>query len=259
MLGLATALTLALLTTADPTGLPSSPPAQVPAATDADILAEVREGMQATDSDGFMAALAASFPDDYAAFEQRLIDEIKAGTLDQTTATSMSAEFSSAIVSRHLDRVVQAGTEDLLRLSSARMALMEALQQGHAAACHEFVEAGLAPDRTNELGLIPQQAMARLSRAVIGIISQPPQGVTHPEPPPEVWEQIGRRYAESGGDPGWLTTLFGNQNYAGQSHGERCANAVLWETAVNGAAPEVRAYYISALYVVPPAPAVAAP
>lgn len=259
MFGLATALSLALMATPDPTVLPSTSPAQGAAATDAEILAEVRQGMLAADSEGFMSALAANFPDDYAAFEQRLLDGIKAGTLDPVAAASMSAAFSSTIMSQHLDRVVEAGTEDLLVLSTARIALMDALQQGHAAACHEFVEAGLAPDRATELGRVQQRALARLSRVVVDIISQPPQRGTHPEPPQEAWEQIGRRYAEAGGDPNWLNALFGSQDYAGQSHTDRCANAVLWETAVSEAAPEVRAYYISALYVVPPASAAVAP
>lgn len=257
MLGLVTALSITLLATPDPSGLPPTSPAA--AATDAEILMEVREGILSADHEGLMAALSANFPEDYAAFEQRLLDRIKAGTLDPVTVSSMSSDFSSAIVSRHLDRVVHAGAEDLLALSAARIALMGALQQGHAAACHEFVEAGLAPERSTELGRDPQLAMARLSRVVVDIISRPPQGATHAEPPAAVWEQIGRRYAASGGDPGWLAALFGDQNYAGQSHADRCASAVLWETAVSEAAPEVRAYYISALYMVPPAPAAVAP
>lgn len=257
MFGLVTALSLALMATPDPTGLPST--SLAPGATDAEILTEVREGMLSADSEGLMAALSANFPEDYAAFEQRLLDGIRSGTLDPVTAASMSADFSSTVVSRHLDRVVQAGSEDLLRLSAARIALMASLQQGHAAACHEFVEVGLAPERSAELGRDPQLALARLSRVVVDIISRPPQGATHAEPPQEAWERIGRRYAETGGDPDWLNALFGDRNYTGQTHADRCASAVLWETAVSEAAPEVRAYYISALYVVPPAAAAAAP
>ena len=241
MLGLVTALSLALVATPDPTTLSAIQP--TPAVqSDTQILASIRETVAGTETGSVLAVLATGFPEDYAAFEQRMLARARTGTLDAAAMDSMAAEFASMMMTRHLSRVVEARTE------------------GHAAACHEFVEAGLSPDRIAELGLGASHGLETLSRAVIALIAQPPRGVTHSEPPITAWETIGRRYAELGGNPAWVAALFGDRNYRGQSHGERCASAVLWETAVSEAAPEVRAYYISALYVAPQAPAtVAAP
>tara|TARA_R110002124_G_scaffold99239_1_gene245024 strand:+ start:260 stop:1057 length:798 start_codon:yes stop_codon:yes gene_type:complete len=258
MLGLVTALSLALVATPDPTTLSAIQP--TPAVqSDTRILASIRETVAGTETGSVLAVLATGFSEDYAAFEQRMLARARTGTLDAAAMDSMAAEFASMMMTRHLSRVVEARTEDLVALSSVRLEMMKALQQGHAAACHEFVEAGLSPDRIAELGLGASHGLETLSRAVIALIAQPPRGVTHSEPPITAWETIGRRYAELGGNPAWVAALFGDRNYTGQSHGERCASAVLWETAVSEAAPEVRAYYISALYVAPQAPATVAP
>lgn len=255
MLGLVTVLSLALLGTPDPTALPVPSPVQ----SDTQILTSIRETVADSETGSVLAVLATGFPEDYAAFEQRMLARARAGTLDAAAMDTMGADFASAMMTRHLSRVVEARTEDLVGLSSVRLDLMKSLQQGHAAACHEFVEAGLSPARIAELGLGASRGLETLSRAVITIIAQSPRGVIHPEPPAEAWEAIGRRYAEFGGDPAWVGALFGDRNYAGQTHVERCASAVLWETAVSEAAPEVRAYYISALYVVPEVPATVTP
>jgi hypothetical protein len=249
MFGLVTALTLALIVTPDPTALPQSP---VPV-SDADILAGLRQQLAGSDTGGVLVTLASGFPEDYATFEQQLLERARAGTLDPAGTETLGSAFASAMVARHMDRVVQAGTDDLIALSTVRMALMNTLQQGHAAACHEFVEAGLTPGRIAELGLAASQGLEQLSTQVVDIIARPPRGVVHPEPAAAAWEQIGRRYAELGGDPAWITALFGDRDYSGQTHAARCASAVLWETAVSEADPEVRAYYISALYIVAPA------
>jgi len=256
MLGLVTALSLVLTATADPTALPTTP---VPAASDTQVLASIRASQAGTETGRVLAILATGFPDDYAAFEQQMLARARSAPLDAEAIDTMGAEFASTMMSRHMGRVVQARTEDLVGLSSVRLDLMKALQQGHAAACHEFVEAGLSPARIAELGLMSSRGLEDLSRAVIAIIARPTGGVTHPEPATGAWETIGRRYSEMGGDPRWIEALFGDRNYAGQSHTERCASAVLWETAISEAAPEVRAYYISALYVAPQAPAAVTP
>ena len=257
MFGLVSALSLVLMATPDPTALPTTPaPANV---SDAQIITSIRTVVAGTETGKVLDTLAAGFPDDYAAFEQRMLTRARSTPLDAETIEAMAAEFASTMMTRHMGRVVQARTEDLVGLSSVRLDLMKALQQGHAAACHEFVEAGLSPARIAELGTASSRGLEGLSQAVIAIIARPPSGVTHPEPPTEAWETIGRRYADTGGDPRWIEALFGDRNYAGQSHVQRCASAVLWETAVSEAAPEVRAYYISALYVAPQAPAAVAP
>tara|TARA_R110002167_G_scaffold63058_1_gene177872 strand:+ start:5006 stop:5773 length:768 start_codon:yes stop_codon:yes gene_type:complete len=253
MFGLVTALTLALLATPDPTGLPSTPVPE--AVSDARIMTSIRQAIAGTETGKVLAVLAPSFPNDYAALEQQMLARARAATLDPVAINEMGAAFASNIMARHMDRVVQASTTDLVALSSVRLDLIKALQQGHAAACHEFVEAGLSPVRIAELGVDGSRSLERLSQAVIGIIARPPGVTPHPEPATEAWEAIGRRYADMGGNPVWIAALFGDRNYSGQSHADRCANAVLWETAVSEATPEVRAYYISALYVVPPAPA----
>ena len=262
MFGLATALSLVLMATPDPTALPTAPlsGSTQPVRTDAQLLTSIREALAGTETDSVLSVLATGFPDDYAALEQRMLVRARAGTLDTAAIDTLGAEFASTMMTRHMDRVVEARTGDLVALSAVRLDLIKALQQGHAAACHEFVEAGLTPDRISELGVVASRGLEALSRAVITIIAQPPRAVAHPEPATEAWEQIGHRYAEMGGNPAWIGALFGDRNYAGQSHAGRCASAVVWETAVSEAAPEVRAYYISALYVAPPAePAVTTP
>ncbi len=257
MFGLVTALSLALMATPDPT-VPSSTP--VPATvSEAQMMTAIRAAVADTESSAVLAVLATGFPEDYAAFEQQMLTRARSSSLDAGTIEAMGAEFASTMMSRHMGRVVQARTGDLVGLSSVRLDLMKTLQQGHAAACHEFVETGLSPARISELGSAPSRGLEVLSRAVIGIIARPAGGVTHAEPPTGAWEAIGRRYADMGGDPRWVEALFGDRDYAGLSHAQRCASAVLWETAVSEAAPEVRAYYISALYVAPQAPAAVTP
>jgi|GEM_PF-2971391 len=262
MFGLATALSLALLATPDPTALPTAPRIESTQTvrTDAQLLTSIREALAGTETGSVLSVLAAGFPDDYAALEQRMLVRARAGTLDAAALDTMGAAFASTMMTGHMDRVVGARTEDLVALSAVRLDLLKALQQGHAAACHEFVEAGLTPGRIAELGATGSRGLEVLSRAVITIIAQPPRSVAHPEPTIEAWEPIGRRYAEMGGNPAWLAALFGDRNYADQSHTGRCASAIMWEAAVSEAAPEVRAYYISALYIAPPAqPAATAP
>jgi hypothetical protein len=257
MFGLVTALSLALITTPDPT-VPSAAP--VPAAvSDAQVMTAIRAAVARTGTGEVLAVLATGFPEDYAAFEQQMLTRARSSSLDTGTLEAMGAEFASTMMSRHMGRLVQARTEDLVGLSSVRLDLMKALQEGHAAACHEFVEAGLSPARITELGSTSSRNLELLSQAVIAIIVRPPGGVTHAEPATAAWEAIGRRYADMGGDPRWIGALFGDRDYAGLSHVQRCASAVLWEKAVSEAAPEVRAYYISALYVAPPASAAVAP
>lgn len=237
--GLALGLALALATAAAPAaGLAQAGRPDPKAAVTQMEREAFRAGLRSSGES--MGVLMETYPDEYSAFETRIMTGLKSGALDMAGLRTMTAEWAMSMRARLAANIAQASDADLVNIGRSQLGVMRQLGPSRPAACYEFIEnGGLTPATAGTLddaarGQIDKLGAQQLRAAAAAIkspVTRAPIGDADVGP-------ILAAFKKQGGDVKWLAATTAPAEMAKFSQADRCANAQRWlETILAQPAP----------------------
>jgi hypothetical protein len=246
-------LALAPLSVACTLALAASPALSAPQNGAADhrtedsVRAELRQAFLTGPTKDMFVAIRDVFPSEYQAFEDKLVQGVARGEIDQAQANRIGFEFTRDLSSKHIPELAHAAPEDLTRVASAQLDVMKTLERTHVAACYEFGEDGaLSQARAAEIGPDAQEKLAVLiTREFQGLKSARAAPRTYPALSDDDWKAIFTRYGDLGGDATWLQSQSDKAALGKLTPETRCHSSVALFEAATGGAQDLTAKFMA--------------
>ena len=233
--GVALGLALVLATTASGAGA-ATPAPKAAATAGQTVTAQEREAFRQGIRRGgdTMPLLMEAFPDDYLAFETKVITGVKSGALDLPAVKTMTFDWVTGLKPRMLANLSKAPDAEIIALGHAQLELATRLGVANPRLCYEFVEQG-GPSRETVLALSPEVSAeidklgsAQLRAAAVGLKSPVIRApITSADVVP-----ILPPFRKLGGDMAWLAASGKPDALAKFTPEARCKNALVWTQAI---------------------------
>jgi len=239
--GAALCLALMLVTAAGGVATAAADP-KPPATADQTVTAQEREAFRGGIRRGgeTMPLLMDAFPDEYTAFETKVIVGVKAGELDMPAVQKMTYQWVMGLKARMMTNLSKASDADIVALGHAQVGLIGRLGKTYPRLCYEFVELG-GPSQDTMLGLphgvtaeIDKLGARQLRAAAAGLKAPVTRGpLTEADVTPVL-----APFRKRGGDMTWLAAFGKPDALAKFTPEARCQNALIWtETILAQPAP----------------------